>query len=64
MQILEPKNYIYIFTGKKKKALISDKRGEKEEKRKTHSYWNTTQPSVIANNYIPAMFCCIEGKML
>ena len=38
MQILEPKNYIYIFTGKKKKALISDKRGEKEEKRKTHSY--------------------------
>lgn len=59
------KLYLYIYRKKKKKkALISDKRGEKEEKRKTHSYWNTTQPSVIANNYIPAMFCCIEGKML
>ena len=30
------KLYLYIY--RKKKALISDKRGEKEEKRKTHSY--------------------------
>ena len=32
------KLYLYIYRKKKKKALISDKRGEKEEKRKTHSY--------------------------
>ena len=37
------KLYLYIYIKKKKKmkkkeALISDKRREKEEKRKTHSY--------------------------